>query len=153
MTDIVLMKTAGGALVPADPQAQEYIAKLKLGAGVRATIVRQNNIAFHRKFFALLNIGFEAWEPGELLYNGVTVAKQFDQFRKDIVILAGWYDGAINFKGEVRLTAKSLSFASMPQEEREALYSAVINVLLTRVLTQYTREDLDNVVEQILAFS
>lgn len=153
MTDIVLMKTAGGALVPADPQAAEYIAKLKLGAGVRATIVRQNNLQFHRKFFALLNLGFEAWEPGELLYNGVTVAKQFDQFRRDIVILAGYYESAINFKGEVRLTAKSLSFASMPQEEREALYSAVINVLLTRVLTQYTREDLDNVVEQILSFS
>lgn len=153
MTDIVLMKTAGGALVPADPQAAEYIAKLKLGAGVRATIVRQNNLQFHRKFFALLNLGFEAWEPGELLYKGVPVAKQFDQFRKDIVILAGFYTSVVNFRGEVRLVAKSLSFASMPQEEREALYSAVINVLLSRVLTQYTREDLDNVVEQILGFA
>ena len=152
MTDIVLMKTASGALVAADPQAAAYIAKLKLGAGVRATIVRQNNLQFHRKLMALFNVGFEAWDPGELLYHGVPVAKQFDQFRKDITVLAGYYDSVVNFKGEVRLVAKSLSFSSMPQEARESLYSAVINVLLSRVLTNYTRDDLDMVVEQILRF-
>lgn len=152
MTDIVLMKTAGGALIPADPQAAAYIAKLKLGAGVRATIVRQNNLQFHRKLMALFNLGFEAWEPGELLYKGIAVAKQFDQFRKDITILSGYADTVVNFKGEVRLVAKSLSFASMSQAEREDLYSAVINVILTRILTHYTRDDLDVVIENLLRF-
>lgn len=147
------MKAAGGALVPADPQAVDYIAKMKLGGAVKAKITKHNNPAFHRKMFALFNLGFEAWEPGELEYRGEKVAKQFDQFRRDITILAGYYDTTISFRGDVRLMAKSLNFSSMGQDEREELYSAVINVLLAKVLTNYTRDDLDEVVERILQFT
>jgi hypothetical protein len=152
-SEIVLAKTAAGSLVPIDQAGADYLAKIKVGKAVTATVKRHNNPAFHRKFFALLNLGFDAWEPGELEYKGVLVAKNFDQFRRDITILAGYFDSAISFKGDVRLTAKSLNFNAMDQDEREALYSSVINVLLARVLTQYSRDDLDNVVEQLLAFS
>jgi len=55
--------------------------------------------------------------------------------------------------GSIRLTAKSWSFASMNQVEREQLYSAIINVLLTRILTKYTRDDLDAQVENVLRFA
>lgn len=153
MTDIVLTKAANGTLSPIDSQATDYIAKLKLGAGVTVSIKRHNNPAFHRKMFALFNLAFEAWEPSELEYKGVIVAKEFDQFRKDITILAGYYDTSINFKGEVRLTAKSLNFSNMDQGEREAVYSAVIDVVLSRVLTKYSRADLDAVVESVLRFA
>ncbi|MGI4938054.1 MAG: DUF1367 family protein [Janthinobacterium lividum] len=153
MTDIILMKTPGGALVPADAQAAEYIAKLKLGVGVRAKVVRVNNPAFHRKMFALFNIAFDAWEPGEKEYKGVKVEKEFDRFRKDVTIMAGFYETSIDLRGEVRLAAKSLNFASMEQEERERVYSAVINVVLGKILTNYTREDLDAVVDRVLEFA
>lgn len=152
MTAIMLAKTASGALIPADPQSAEYVAKMKLGAGVRATVVKQNNLAFHRKMMALFNLAYEAWEPTEKEYKGIKVEKNFDQFRKDITILAGYYDTSINFKGEVRLTAKSISFANMEPDDREKLYSSVINVVLSRILTKYTRDDLDAVVEQVLRF-
>src|SRR5471030_315127 len=68
MTDIVLMKVAGGALAPVDQQAVNYITKLKLGAAVTATVRRHRNPAFHRKFFALLNLAFESWEPVDNTY-------------------------------------------------------------------------------------
>lgn len=147
------MKTAGGALVPADPQAAEYIAKLKLGASVKGKFTKQNNPAFHRKMMALFNLGFDAFNPGALTYKGQVVEKSFDQFRHDITILAGYYETTITLRGEVRLVAKSLSFGSMEQDEREALYSAVINVLLAKVLTTYTRDDLDDVVNRLMAFT
>ena len=102
---------------------------------------------------ALFNLGFESWEPEELEYKGEKVAKEFDQFRKDITILSGYYTTSINFKGDVRLTAKSLSFANMGPEEREEVYSAVINVILSRVLKKYTRDDLENVLNQVLGFT
>lgn len=152
MSEIMLIKTAGGALVPADPQAQEYIAKLKLGAAVKAKVTRQNNPAFHRKMMALINFGFEHWEPGVLTYKGVPVSKHFNQFRKEVTIMAGYYEAVTNFKGEVRLIAKSLAFGSMDQDEREAVYSAIINVLLAKVLKHYTRDKLDEVVERLLRF-
>lgn len=153
MSDLVLMKTAGGMLAPLDPQGIEYVSKLKLGAGVTATIKKHNNPAFHRKLFALFNLAFEAWEPAAQEYKGQVVAKNFDQFRKDLTILAGYYESTISFKGEVRLIAKSLNFSAMGQEEREAVYSAVINVILAKLLTNYTRDDLDAVVERVLAYS
>jgi hypothetical protein len=150
MTEVVLLKTAAGALVPADPQAAAYVAKLKMGCGVRAMIKKVNNPQFHRKMFALFNLAFEAWEPGEKEYKGQTVRKEFDQFRKDLTILAGFYDTAITLRNEVRLTAKSLRFDRMDHDERERVYDALVNVILQRVLTTYTRDDLDNVVNQLL---
>lgn len=152
MTSIVLAKAAGGALIPLDQQGIAYLTKLKLGAGVTVEIKRHNNPKFHRKLMALFNLGFEAWEPGELEYRGEKVAKSFDQFRRDVTILAGYFETCVNFRGEVRMTARSLNFSAMGAEDREALYSAVITVLLERVLTNYTRDDLDEVIAQLLRF-
>lgn len=153
MTDLVLTKTASGALSPIDPQAVEFIAKMKLGAAVTATVKRHRNPGHHRKFFALLNVAFDAWEPAAATYKGQVVGKNFDQFRNDVTVLAGHYEMAVNLRGETRLTAKSISFASMGQEEFDTLYSAVVNVILARILTNYTRDDIDNVVEQIIGFT
>lgn len=153
MTEIVLLKTASGALMPADPQAAEYIAKLKLGGGVRAKVVKQNNIAFHRKLMALFNVAFDAWEPGEKQYKGLVIAKNFDQFRNDLTVLAGYYETTVTLKGDVRLVAKSLSFASMDQDERESLYSAVINVVLAKILRDVSRDELDGWVDRVMEFA
>lgn len=153
MTELVLAKTANGALMPVDPQSQEFIAKMKLGAAMKGEFKRLRNPKFHRKFMALMNVAFDAWEPGQLEYKGEAVQKEFDRFRKDITILAGYYETAIDLNGKVRLTAKSINFNSMDEDTFERLYSAVINVILSRILTNYSRADLDNVVEQVMAFS
>jgi len=151
--DITVIKTASGALIPADEQSSQAIGKLRAGAGLRLSMVKQRNVEFHRKFFALLNLGFDAWEPAQKEYRGKAVEKNFDQFRNDVTILAGYYDMTYTLKGDVRLTAKSISFAKMSQDEFEALYNAVINVILSRILTRYTKDDLDNVINQVLSFS
>lgn len=39
----------------------------------------------------------------------------------------------------------------MGEIEFEALYRATIDVILSRILTKYTRPDLDNVINQLLA--
>jgi len=152
MKEIVLTKAAGGVLVPSDPQAAEYIAKLKTGAAVRATVKQQRNPAMHRKYFALLNLAFDHWEPVANTYKGQVVGKNFDQFRNDIACLAGFYEMAVNLRGETRLTAKSISFANMDQTEFDALYNATVNTILKHILTNYSRDDLDAVMEQLLGF-
>lgn len=152
MTEIVLTKAATGALVPVDQQGIDYLSKLKLGAGVTVTIKRHRNPGHHRKFFALLNLGFDSWEPEGAEYKGQQVAKNFDQFRNDVTVLAGYHETTLTLKNEVRVVAKSISFGKMDQDEFQKLYNAVANVLLERVLLRYKRADLDNVINQILGF-
>lgn len=152
MKELVLTKAPGGALIPVDPQAADYIAKLKLGAGVTATVKLHRNPRFHRKFMALLNLAFDAWEPEEVMYKGQVVGKNFDQFRRDITILSGHYEMAVNLKGETRLTAKSISFANMDEAEFGELYNAACNVILKRILTNYSRDDLAAVMERLTGF-
>lgn len=152
MKELVLTKAPGGALIPADPQAAEFIGKLKLGQGVTAAIKRHRNPAFHRKFFALLNLAYDAWEPTVATYKGHVVGKNFDQFRNDVLCLAGHFEMAVNLRGETRVTAKSISFASMDQDEFENVYNSVANVILQRILTTYTRDDLDVVIDRMMSF-
>lgn len=151
--EIVLAKAANGCLVPVDQQGIDAIAKMKLGQGVKVMMTRHNNVAFHRKMFALANLAYEAWEPAEKTHKGMPIAKNFDQFREDITILAGFYHTRVRLDGSVRFIAKSWSFASMPDEEKDRLFNEIVNVILTRILTNYTRDDLDNVVEQVLRFT
>lgn len=154
MTEIVVQKSQTG-WIPASPESQEYHAKQKLGAMARAKFVNIRNVKLHRKFFALLNLGFDYWEVADQEYKGEKVAKSFERFRKDVIILAGFYEPTFNVRGEVRLEAKSISFAHMDETEFENLYSTVVNVLLDRVLRAkgFSRETVDEVVDQLCAFA
>jgi hypothetical protein len=152
LTEIVLMKTAN-VLVPHDEAAAEFIQKMKVGALMHADFKKVRNYQFHKKYFALVSFAFDQWEPrGGLTYQGQPVAKNKERFRKDVAILAGFFESTVNLKGEVRLEAKSISFAQMDEIQFEALYSATIDVILSRILTKYTRDDLEAVVEQLLRF-
>ena len=47
-----------------------------------------------------------------------------------------------------RLKAKSMSFANMEQDEFDVLYYAVHDVIRQRILTNYSREELDEVLAE-----
>ncbi|WP_142298480.1 DUF1367 family protein, partial [Klebsiella pneumoniae] len=54
---------AGDVLIPASPDAREFVKKIRLGAVLYSDFKQARNPAFHRKFFALLNLGFDYWQP------------------------------------------------------------------------------------------
>lgn len=151
MTDIILQKQ-GDVFIPL-PNANnpDVMSGLKGGDVIKAKFTKPRNVNYHRKYFAMLNIGFEAFEP-TVTHKGEPVQKNFERFRKDVIIAAGHYEAVANIKGEVRAEAKSISFGSMGEEEFKALYNASCNVLLQRVLKNYTRDDLDKVVETLVRF-
>lgn len=129
--------------------------QLEPGEMMRVEAVIHRNGKFHRKFFALLTLGFDAWEPPRKRrnYKGHPVQKNFEQFREDVIIAAGFYEQTFDLQGRMRLKAKSISFASMDDAEFEKVYSSVANVLLGGVLVRYAgRDELDRVVNQILGF-
>ena len=125
-------------------------AGIKQGEVVSAEIKRPRNYRFHKKYFALLNYAFGIWEPACLEYNGRPVGKSFEQFRKDITILAGYYTLSENIKGEPKAEADSISFGNMPEDKFNCLYSKTIDVLLKHVMKNYTREDVDNVIDNLI---
>lgn len=132
-----------------------WIQSREIGEMVEISIKRIRNARFHRKFFALLRVGFDAWEPDRVRYSykGREIAKNFDKFREDITILAGYYDQVFNIKGEMSLKAKSISFAKMEEDEFERLYNDVADVILARVCTRYAgRAELDDVVDRVMRF-
>ena len=114
------------------------------------------NSKFHRKFFALLAVGFDAWEPARKRksYKGIAMEKNPEQFREDIIILAGFYEQTFDLRGKMILRAKSMKFAKIDNEEFENLYQAVVTVLLREVCHHYKdRAELDSVVDRVIGFA
>lgn len=62
MADIFLIRTAQG-LVPATEADREIVQKWKSGERVHGKFARMRNGRFHGKFFAMLELSYEYWEP------------------------------------------------------------------------------------------
>ena len=116
---------------------------------------RVRNPKFHRKYFALLNIGYDNWNPPSIEVDNERVIplKNFDRFRHDVAILAGYYHSTIRLDGTIRIEAKSISFASMGDDEFADLYSKTIDVFIKHIYgSKQTKEDIDHMVEEYLRF-
>jgi len=147
------MKSAGNILIPADAEAVEAVTKFKLGRPFRAIVKMVRQYKFHQKYFTLLDFAFDLWEPEIPTYKGQIVQKEKEEFRKNIIILAGYYKVVFDVNGNLKLRARSISFAKMDQDEFEKLYSATVNVILEKILTNYTKDDLENTINQLLSFT
>lgn len=152
MAELKLIKVSSTVLSPATEEDVESLSKIKIGEVIRCKYSRYRSYKFHKKYFALLNHAFDFWEMDGVEYKGQPVQKNFERFREDIQILAGFGYPVVNINGEVRYRSKSISFGKMSEEEFEKLYSKVIDVILGKILTSYTKEDLDDVVDQIIGF-
>jgi len=150
---VYLTKTQLG-LAPADPNTTEWFNKLKSGTVVKGEFKKVRNYRFLRKYFALLNIAFENWEPGEINSKYGVPEKNFDRFRDDLTILAGFYEITIRLDGSTRPEPKSISFAKMDEEEFTILYNRTIDVLIKYVYKQKIDPNrLNEIVEQYLRFA
>lgn len=150
---IALIKTYSG-FVPADEKTDEWSQKIKLGSVVHSDFKQMRNAAFHRKLFTLFNLAFEYWEPGEIDSKYGKPEKNFDRFRKDLTILAGYYHLVIRLDGSTRIEADSLSFGSMEQETFDSLYQAILTVIMERipVLQDMKQNEIDELVNKVLSF-
>jgi hypothetical protein len=153
---IEMIKSPSGSLIPASEDAAEMLRKIKSGSYVSAEVKFARNYKFLKKAFSLFKLAFDVWDPGDTLeYKGAQVQKSFDGFRKDITILSGFYKATYNVRGEVRLEAESLSFASMSEDRFELVYKSVLNVVWKRVMRQAgygSIEEVDRVVEELLRY-
>ena len=154
MTDLVFIKSDMG-IYPGDKPTEEYVLKMGYGTQIHADFKKRRNVKFHRKAFLLLNFLYENWSPPENEYADSrfgTPEKNFERFRRDVTILAGFFYQTVRLNGEVRTEAKSISFSNMDEDEFADYYSKVIDVGLKYVLKNYTKDDIDSVVNELLGF-
>ena len=138
---------------PVDKAGMDLFNEIPMNSEFKATLTQPRNIRFHRKYFTLLNFAFDNWDaPTEVSKrHDIVPLKSREQFRKDIVILSGYYDVVRRLDGSEIIIAKSISFAKMDDTEFTKLYSTTIDIILSRVLSQYTKDDLNAVVDRLLA--
>jgi len=63
MAQIQLIKTAQNTLTPATPEASDFVQRVKIGVWLNCDVKQARNYLFHKRFVALLNMGFEYWTP------------------------------------------------------------------------------------------
>jgi hypothetical protein len=162
MTDIYVIKH-DNALHPASEQDREELNKIKAGQACKVTVKRFRNYAFHKKFWAMMQVAYDNWDvPDNMtLYEGLqyipgkvigSPRKSFDRFRKDIIILAGYYDATYRLNGEVRLEAKSISFHNMDEDEFGRLYIACLDVIREHVLQNMDEDYRDILLQELESF-
>ena len=107
------------SLKAADADSEAYLKKLGMGEMVRVRVTKPRNIKFHRKFFALLNLGFENQD----------IYTDFEHWRRAVTIEAGYFEDLRMIDGTTQREAKSISFARMDELEFSNLYYAVLDVI------------------------
>ena len=143
-----IFKKVNGALHPANESDREILKKFPAGSPVRVKITRVRNYEFLKKYFALLNLAFDYWEPDE----DHVGEKNFERFRKDVIILAGFYEQYVRVDGSTRIEPKSISFGSMSEDEFADLYTKTIDALVKYVLPRFTGQELRDLVRAIEDF-
>lgn len=129
---VLCIKNPGGVLTPASDEEAEKLIKFKTGEHYEVDIKLSRNPAFHRKVMAFFKFCFEHWDA-ETTHEHLSSKEQFERFRKDLTILAGFYTKTVRLNGEIRLEAESLAFASMKQERFEECYNALINASMRTI--------------------
>lgn len=118
----------------------DYDAKkrLKLNEVYRVDIVKARNIDFHRKYFALINIGWE------YLNEEQTKFFKYDRegFRKCVQIAAGYYNLTYSIKRKEWVEESvSISFEKMDDLEFHDLYNKVRDVIFSLIEGNVSEEE------------
>jgi hypothetical protein len=109
----------GNTLVPADVHAEDLFEGIKDGKKVLIRIWSPRNIDHHRKLFAILNCvceNSEKWNDVEELLQVVKIATGY------VTVVQG-------LDGDIYRIPKSISFASMPQDQFNRFFNRAVYTL------------------------
>jgi len=116
--ELFVINTLSGLQPMYDSDLEEK-KKLKLNQEYRAVITAPRNIDFHKKFFALINLG----------HQNTKLQLPYDTYRSIMTMRAGFVNIFETPKGILYLP-KSISFASMNEIEFQDVYSRVLDQII-----------------------
>lgn len=156
MSEVFCIKTPAGAFVPMDDGEAVKVKRIKAGGVIRMDIVQMRNGRFFRKWWALAKFAFDIWADTmpQQEYKGQEVRPEFDRFRRDLTIMAGYFRPVYAANGDLKLEAESLKWSEMDEDKFERLYSSTINVILSKILagTKLTEADIRRHVDRLMEF-
>ena len=121
-----------GKLIPLNDSDRDIFNKFKEFEDIEIELKRPRNLGFHKKFFALLNLGFQnTKQPIEL----------FEDYREWAIMRAGHVRKIQTLDGEF-YRAKSINFAKMDNLEFEEVYKSVLQVIILD--TGATEQDIED---------
>jgi hypothetical protein len=156
MLIVMQLHPSGTALVPADEQEAAALERLReVGGRFRVKVRQQRNSGFHRKAMALMRYLHQQWEPQEHTDDGVPVQRDFDAFRRNLLIQAGYFTQVFRPDGSFTLEARSLNFDAMDNVQFSEVYARLIDVgvRLVGACGGMKPEQVDMAVDRVLAFA
>ena len=117
--------------------AEKSQRKIKVGSVVKANIVRQRNVKFHRKFFSLIRAAWDCLTEQQRIN-----LRSVETFREQLLITSGFSEPLYDLNGQKFLErAKSISFAKMDEPAFNEVYSKVLDTILTIMVADGVSED------------
>lgn len=117
---------------PTDDASEAALKSVKLGECIELKIKRPRNLPHHRKFFSMLQLIFNNQERYDTLDHLLTAFK----------FAVGHTEIIRTKRGDIEVP-KSISFASMPQDEFEAFYQRAVDFVISEVVPGMTQESLE----------
>ena len=129
--------------IPATDQDRQKANKISQGEVVDVNYLKNRNTAFHRKFFALLKIGFD----NQPEYNGEPYKEQpetFELYRAKVLIGIGFCDFIFTDTGNINYIPKSISYDSLPDNNdfERLVYTPAVEYIAAKL----------NIINQELAY-
>ena len=116
----VYLYRSGFAFFPAYSSDSDLMSKFREGEVIEVDVKKARNYQQHKRFFALLNVGFAAQ----------TSFDSFDWWREFITMKSGNFESCQSPNGEWMYRAKSIRFDKMDNIEFEKLYKDVSQTII-----------------------
>jgi len=133
------VKQQSGILVPASDLDAGAISAILNGYEYEVDITVPVDPAFFRKFFGLMRFAFAHWRSDREFFDE---RGQFESFRKDLLIQAGYYNTFYRLDGSVNIEAKSLAWGRMESEELHTAYHAVRQTVIDTIFPDWDAQRL-----------
>ena len=114
------------SLHPMGSVAEEVLRKIKHDDLVTVEVKRERNLAHHQKFFSML----------QLIYENQDHYQSVDDILTAFKFCTGHTDKVMTRGGRVLEYPKSISFASMPQDEFEVFYNRALVSAVTSLFAK-----------------
>ena len=154
MKELRLIKVRDGFRMPYQSDL-DRVSHIQDGTMVFAKIKQPRNPEYLSRFFCMLKLAYDYWDPALDDYKGLPAVKDPDQFREDVTIAAGYCTSVVHLDGSITHRAMSIAFDNMGEEQFQKLYKSVFNVLweqFLRWVPGMTEEEAHNAISQLMTY-
>ena len=139
-----IFRKHAGKLEPTDDAGRVVLSRIEEGSLVNVTVTRPRNLAWHRRYWAALQLVFENqsyFKTVDLLHAAVKVGMDY----ADLVMVRDTH-------GVLRETyvPKSESFSKMTQDEFETFWNDFCDFVCARIIPGMNKEDFVRELEELI---